>query len=175
MVTTRGTGEKLTWRSVLPPVPYIGYRPTQRGGPKNGQSLKEALPLSSSLRINTVVRSDQSSGVFDIVAYCLKLCLILDLGCSKVVFVGDPAAEVAAEDRNRQRCSDPGTPPRGLSCYIDSGITSQIGIRFLAFLVGFSGIHVTIAIVFRVVMNFWIRHDVPPRVGWVVVAVVLEI
>ena len=73
------------------------------------------------------------------------------------------AVDVVPEDRYRQYGSYHGTPPGKLSRYVDSGITSQMGIRFFAFLVGFSGIHMTIRIIFRVIVNFVISHGVSPH------------
>ena len=41
-----------------------------------------------------------------------------------------------------------------------------MGIGFLAFLVSFSGIDVTVGVVFRVVLNFIVSHGVSPHIGF---------
>jgi len=67
-----------------------------------------------------------------------------------------------AQDRYGQNYSYHESPPSALSRYVDARITPQVGIRFFALLIRFSGIHVPIGVFVGVVLHFFIRHFSSP-------------
>jgi len=72
------------------------------------------------------------------------------------------AVDVVPDYRYRQNGSYHGAPPSGLSRYVDSQVTAQMGIRFLTFVILSAGINMAFVVVFGVVVSSCIFHGVSP-------------
>jgi hypothetical protein len=136
--------------------PPGGGETTGKLGEKKGRAPLEALPFTAASSADCIS-----------VAYVVEA-LPFTMPSDPAVGTGDASVDEVSECNNRQCRSYHRAPSFQLASYIDSRITSQMGIFIFALEIGFTGINVSFISVVGVVLSFIFGHHITSLFLWLV-------